>query len=50
MNGIKKILKNFSYLGKVKFAGNILAGKHTALISSELFNRVQSRFEKTKAN
>ncbi len=45
VNGIKKILKNFSYLGKTKFAGNIVQGFHSSLISAELFNRVQSRFE-----
>jgi hypothetical protein len=45
VNGIKKILKNFTYLGKIKFAGNIVQGSHSPLISSELFNRVQQRFE-----
>ncbi len=45
VNGIKKILKNFTYLGKIKFAGNITQGSHQPLISSELFNRVQKKFE-----
>jgi len=45
VNGIKKILKNFSYLGKTKFAGSIVQGNHSPLIPAELFNRVQSRFE-----
>lgn len=45
VNGIKKILKNFAYLGKIKFAGNIVQGTHSSLIPAELFNRVQSRFE-----
>lgn len=45
VNGIKKILKNFSYLGKTKFAGNIVQGSHPAIISAELFNRVQQKFE-----
>ena len=45
VNGIKKILKNFTYLGKIKFAGNIVQGTHLAVISSELFNRVQQKFE-----
>lgn len=45
VNGIKKILKNFAYLGKVKFSNQISQGSHTPLISAELFNRVQSRFE-----
>ncbi len=48
VNGIKKILKNFSYLGKVKFDNQINQGSHKPLVSSELFNRVQSRFEKKK--
>jgi len=46
VNGIKKILRNFSYLGKIKFAGHIIQGSHTSLISSELFNEVQRKFEK----
>lgn len=45
VNGIKKILKNFTYLGKIKFAGSIIQGSHQPLISPELFNRVQKRFE-----
>jgi len=45
VNGIKKMLKNFTYIGKIKFAGQIVQGTHTPLISSELFNRVQQKFE-----
>jgi len=45
VNGIKKILKNFTYIGKVKFAGQISQGKHESLISPELFNKVQSKLE-----
>jgi len=45
VNGIKKILKNFTYIGKVKFSGQILPGKHSAIISNELFNKVQSKLE-----
>lgn len=45
VNGIKKILRNFTYIGKVKFDNQILHGNHQPIISSELFNRVQSRFE-----
>jgi len=45
VNGIKKILKNFSYLGKVKFNNEISQGIHRPLISAELFNRVQQMFE-----
>lgn len=46
VNGIKKILKNFTYLGKIKFAGNIVQGNHSPLISSELFNQAQQKFDK----
>ncbi|MCX6748791.1 MAG: recombinase family protein [Candidatus Pacearchaeota archaeon] len=45
VNGLKKILKNFTYLGKVKFSGGILQGKHQPIISSELFNKVQNKLE-----
>ncbi len=45
VNGIKKILKNFAYIGKMRFDNNISQGSHKPLISSELFNRVQQRFE-----
>ena len=45
VNGIKKILKNFTYIGKVKFEGQIGPGKHSPIISSELFNKVQNKIE-----
>lgn len=48
VNGAKKILKNFSYLGKIKFDNQISQGHHSPLVSAELFNRVQSKFEKKK--
>lgn len=48
VNGLKKILKNFTYLGKIKFNGQIVQGKHSPLISSELFNEVQARFETSR--
>lgn len=43
VNGLKKILANKTYLGKVKFGGETAQGKHTALISEELFNKVQEK-------
>jgi transcription elongation factor Elf1 len=49
VNGVKKILKNFTYLGKVKFDNQISQGSHKPLISAELFNRVQQMFEKKEA-
>ncbi|MBI2630486.1 recombinase family protein [Candidatus Pacearchaeota archaeon] len=48
LNGLKKILRNFTYLGKVKFAGQISAGKHSAIIHPELFNRVQKKLEEMR--
>lgn len=46
VNGLKKILKNQAYLGKVKFSGEIHAGSHQTLISSTLFNHVQDKLER----
>lgn len=46
VNGLKKILTNFTYLGKVKFDGNVNEGTHEAIISSTLFNQVQDKLEK----
>lgn len=48
INGIKKILRNFTYLGKVKFAGQITQGNHESIISPEIFNKVQSKLEQRK--
>ena len=45
VNGIKKILKNFTYIGKVKFDGNISQGNHQTIISPEIFNKVQKKLE-----
>ncbi len=50
VNGLKKILRNFTYIGKVKFDGQILQGKHEAIISPELFNKVQSKLESLGIN
>ncbi len=46
VNGLKKILKNFTYLGKIKFNNQIYEGTHQPLISSTLFNHVQNKLEK----
>lgn len=46
LNGLKKILKNFSYLGKVKFNGEIHDGNHKPLVSAILFNNVQDKLDK----
>ena len=46
VNGLKKILKNFTYLGKVKFNGQIHQGNHQQIVSSTLFNHVQNKIER----
>jgi hypothetical protein len=46
VNGLKKILTNQTYLGKVKFRGELHQGDHQQLISSTLFNHVQNKLEK----
>ena len=43
VNGLKKVLTNQTYLGKLKFAGQVVQGKHHPLISQELFNKVQEK-------
>ena len=48
VNGLKKILKNFTYIGKVKFDNQIHQGEHKPLISSTLFNHAQNKLEKIK--
>lgn len=48
VNGLKKILKNFAYVGKVKFDGQIHEGKHQPLVSTILFNHVQDKLDKIK--
>ena len=45
VGGLKKVLRNFTYLGKTKFAGQILDGKHQPIISPDLFNKVQKKLE-----
>jgi hypothetical protein len=46
INGLKKILKNFTYIGKIKFNNQIYAGNHSPIVSSTLFNHVQNKLEK----
>lgn len=48
VNGVKKILKNFSYLGKIRFDSQVSQGTHTSLITPELFNEVQKLFDTKK--
>jgi len=46
VNGLKKVLTNQTYLGKIKFDGQTHQGSHKPLISSTLFNHVQNKLEK----
>lgn len=46
INGLKKILTNFTYLGKIKFGGQIYQGDHKPLLSPILFNQVQDKLER----
>ncbi|MGA2130382.1 MAG: recombinase family protein [Candidatus Pacearchaeota archaeon] len=46
VNGLKKILKNFTYIGKIKFNNQTFDGNHKAIISTTLFNHVQNKLEK----
>jgi len=46
VNGLKKILKNFTYIGKVRFNNQIYEGEHKPIISTTLFNHVQNKLEK----
>lgn len=48
VNGLKKVLKNFAYVGKVKFDGQIHQGNHKPIISSTLFNKVQDKLGRMK--
>jgi len=46
VNGLKKVLTNFTYVGKIKFNGDIYEGQHEPIISPILFNHVQNKIEK----
>jgi len=48
VNGLKKILTNFVYIGKVKFDNQIHEGNHKPIISSTLFNHVQNKLERLR--
>ena len=44
-SGIKKLLSNITYLGKVKFAKQESQGQHEPIINKELFNSVQKKLK-----
>lgn len=45
INGLKKILRNRTYLGEIKFAGQLHKGNHRPIISQELFYAVQRKLK-----
>lgn len=45
VNGVKKILTNRTYLGEIKFDGQIHKGNHKTLISPEIFYAVQRKLK-----
>jgi len=45
VNGLKKVLKNRTYLGEIKFDGQLHISKHKAIISPEIFYAVQRKLE-----
>ena len=50
VNGLKKVLRNQTYLGNVKFDGQTYKGSHNPLISSTLFNHVQNKLKERGVN
>ena len=46
VNGLKKVLRNFTYIGKVRFNKQIHNGNHEPIISTTLFNHVQNKLER----
>jgi len=44
-SGLKKLLQNTTYLGKVKFAKEESPGQHEALLDKELFDNVQNKLK-----
>ncbi len=45
VNGLKKVLSNRTYLGEIKFAGNLNKGNHQTLIAPEIFYAVQRKLK-----
>jgi hypothetical protein len=45
INGLKKVLTNRTYLGEIKFDGNIHKGEHQAIINPEIFYAVQRKLK-----
>jgi len=47
-SGIIKLLKNTTYLGKVKFANQESEGQHEPIIGKEIFEQVQNKLKNNK--
>lgn len=45
VNGLKKVLTNETYLGKIKFSGELTQGEHSPLLSEEVFRKVQDKIK-----
>ena len=45
-SGLKKLLQNTTYLGKVKFAKEESPGQHDAILDEELFEKVRGKLNK----
>jgi site-specific DNA recombinase len=45
-----QIIKNPVYLGKIKYKGQLYPGKHPAIISEELFNKINKSLENEHRN
>ena len=45
VNGLKKVLTNRTYLGEIKFDGQIHKGDHPAIINPEIFYAVQRKLK-----
>jgi DNA invertase Pin-like site-specific DNA recombinase len=43
LNGLKKILKNRTYLGEIKFNNQLFSSNHTPLINPEIFYATQRK-------
>ncbi|MFA5484646.1 MAG: recombinase family protein [Candidatus Pacearchaeota archaeon] len=46
LNGLKKILKNRTYLGEIKFNNQLYPSNHTPLVNPEIFYATQRKLNK----
>lgn len=45
-SGIKKLLQNITYIGKIKFSDKKMNGNHDSIIENEMFNKTQEKLQK----